>query len=314
MRRKKTILKLITFGAIIFFVGLFFRSISPKKTETQFSTIVKNMNNKEKPSYYFIGSSRVQKSINPAILREKFHNQNIYNLGISGSTFLSNSILTDFLIQNHTPKVIFVELSPIIQELSTGLIQFADEAELDIFKSIHELNKKENVLKKTRIGINTLNSYVFAKNPLKKDIKRILGVHHQKRNKKIVGFVPLDQNNFESTTPFITFNEINSLSIKNKDLSSYHNYINYLLELSSKHNTKLIFFLPITYKNNKEKNIVIPLYNSLPDSIKIKYSKKFIKNITNTKYLYDNNHLNNKGAEKYTYLLCSLIENYFTPK
>ncbi|WP_438422584.1 hypothetical protein [Aquimarina macrocephali] len=312
MKTKKSITKLFILGAIVLFIILLFKKNSLDIDDDCFASIANDIANNKETSYYFIGSSRVQNSINPEILEEHFGNKNVSNIGISGSTFLSNCILADFLLKEKTSKVLFIELSPIKQELPNGFIEFSKEANIDILETIDELTKNESFRKRLLFKLHILNYLYSKKISVKKDVKRILSQNDNKERE--IGFISLNKNNFNSISPFITYEEINSPSIKNKNLTTYQNYINYLLELSSKKNSKIIFFLPLTYKNEKEKNIVIPLYHSLSDSLKIKYSKRFLNSIVNSKYLSDENHLNSLGAEKYTNLLSPLIESYFFSK
>lgn len=313
MKAKKTIIKLITFGSLLFLITLFVKKIAPK-SNNYFATIANDILSVRDTSYYFLGSSRVQRMINPQILQEHFNNKNIYNTGISSSTFLSNCILADYLIRNQTPKVLFIELSPITPELPNGLIKFSNEVNLDIIKSINSLNKHQNIRQKILLNLNSLNSYFFFKTSLKEYIKNILDQNSKESKIRLMGYISLNENNFYSTSPFITYKEINRSSRKNKNISSYQQYINHLLKLGNQYNSKIIFFLPVTYKKEKEKDIVIPLYNSLPDSIKIEYSKDFFESITHSKYLLNSNHFNSLGSEQYTKLLCPLIERYFNTK
>ncbi|MDY8137649.1 hypothetical protein [Aquimarina sp. 2201CG5-10] len=313
MKIKKTIVKLIVYGTILLSTTFLFKNIAKEKTGN-FSNIANNLSNVDNTSYYFVGSSRVQKSINPEILRKNFNNKNIHNVGISGSTFLSNCILAEYLIKKQKSSTIFIELSPVIPKLATGLIKFSDEVNLDLLKSFNQFNKYENVRKKLFNTLNVLNHYSFSKLTVKENIKEVLGQPNLNDEKRLMGFVSVNENNFNSTTPFITYKEINSSFKQNEELNTHKNYINHLLKLGKQYNSKVVFFLPVTYRNQKEKNIVIPLFQELPDSLKIKYSEKFIKTITDSKYLSDNNHLNNIGAKKYSQLLGPLLGTYFENK
>ncbi|WP_109852046.1 hypothetical protein [Aquimarina sp. AU58] len=312
MKTKKTIIKLIALGTIVLSTILLLKKDTFYSDTNYFASIANEISNIKGISYHFIGSSRVQQSINPKILKEHFGNRNINNLGINGSTFLSNCILADFLMKEKTSKVLFIELSPLKQELPSGFIKFSKEANINILKTIDKLAKNESFRKRLLLKLNILNYLFFKKISVKEDVRRMLSQNDDdKGNIKEMGFISLNESNFNSTSPFISYEEINSPSTKNKNLTSYQNYINYLLELSSENNSKIIFFLPITYRNEKEKNIVIPLYHSLPDSLKIKYSKSFLDSMVNSKYLSDENHLNSLGAKKYTNLLSHLIESSF---
>lgn len=309
MKIKKTLIKLIAFGIIIFFLILILKKVSPIEYS---SDITDEISRIKDSSFLFIGSSRVQKSINPKILREHFQNKNIYNLGVSGSTFLSNCIFADFLMKKSAPKILFIELSPIIPDLPSEFIDFSSKENIHLLCSIEKLTKKESFRKRLILKLDIINHYFFKKILLKENLKKILRFNVNNKE-KLAGFVSSAENNYNSITPFLRYKELNSYKTNN-DLSSYHNYINHLFKSGNQHNTKIVFFLPITYNKKAEKDIVIPIYNSLPDSSKIKYSKEFISSIINPAFLSDSNHLNGLGAEKYTTMLLPYLENYFTGK
>ncbi len=68
---------------------------------------------------YFIGSSRVRRSVDPDILEDCLKYKKVVNLGLRGSTFLSNSLIVEEIVKQNSPNAIVIELSPIRLNFST---------------------------------------------------------------------------------------------------------------------------------------------------------------------------------------------------
>ncbi len=58
--------------------------------------------------------------------------------------------------------------------------------------------------------------------------------------------------------------------------------------------------MPLAFSSIEEKTELLPLYNSIPLKNKLNYSKEFLKEICQTKNLYDNIHFNTNGSLVYT--------------
>ncbi len=308
MKIIKSFIKGIFIAGFIISIVLIFNRKESNQTSLFTKEIIKGIS--EAPldtSYYFLGSSRVQRSIDPILMSKKSKKENVYNLGISGSTFLNNCILADYLIRSNKKKKIFIELSPIIPSLKPGLLNFADASSLNPFRSILRLQRKESYLDQAMFQLKLYNDYLFSKINIKEGLKK----HIPGLSKKIshqIGYSEDTKKGAKSITSFITYKEINIQHKSKINLNKYHNYIEHLDSLAARHQTKIVFFLPITYKSPKEKDIVIPLFQSLRSNQKLAYSKHFISTITNSDYLLDINHFNKFGAETYTSLLSTLIE------
>ena len=186
MNLMKSILKGILIAGFVVFVVLIF---SPKESNHSIiytKNIVKSISEASlDTSFYFIGSSRVQRSINPILLSEKLKKKKVFNIGISGSTFLNNCILADYIIRSSKKKKIFMELSPIIPSLRPGLLNFASASSLDPFKSTFRLQKKENYLDRAMFQLNTYNDYLFSKIIIREGIKDYLPGYSKKIRHKL---------------------------------------------------------------------------------------------------------------------------------
>ncbi len=312
MQIKQSLLKCGGFLIIISSLIFITKKNNPTSDNLDILNAIQTIKSTNTPSFYFIGSSRVQRSINPQIITTHFKNTSVQNLGISGATFLCNAIIADYIIRNQSPKVVFIELSPILSSFPKPFIEFIDAVNIDISSVISTFPKKESFRKQVEFRMELLNQYLFNTILVKEDIKKIIAYDSlRKNNATTIGFTTSKENKFHNTSSFITFSEI--ITPLDKKLNDYQNYINHLVTLGAKKRTKVIFFLPVTYRKEKEKETVISMYQKLPDSLKIMYSKEFINDITNAKYLLDKNHFNTKGATAYTNLLCPIIEQYLLP-
>jgi hypothetical protein len=127
----------------------------------------------------------------------------------------------------------------------------------------------------------------------------------------LIGFNSVDKNTSYSTASFLKISDINVVTSQFINLSEYKKIIDYLNTSAKKLNTQIIFFLPLTYQRQAEKEIVIPLYNSLPPDMKLEYTEDFIQSLTNGQYLLDKIHFNSAGAEVYSQLMIPLLKRYF---
>ncbi|WP_152537390.1 hypothetical protein [Aquimarina pacifica] len=313
MKSRKSIIKLSIFGLILLITTISIRQIISVSTTnnnlSSFDEIINVLSNPtQDTTYYFIGSSRVQRSINPEIIKKYFKGIDFQNLGISGSTFLGNCILSEHLLKKESPKVLFIELSPIKPKLSQHFIHFSTKANLNIFESINTFNST-NSQEQLLFNLNILNDYLFSRVSLKHDGRDLMQLNKSKK-KSTIGFISTDENSHNSILPFLKYEDLETTKYKNENIDIYLKYMSYLEALSKQTNSRVIFFLPVTYKKEKEKNLLIPIYNKLPNHLKLKYSEDFFQEITNSSYLLDKNHFNSKGAEKYTSLLCPIIKSH----
>ncbi len=309
MYLKKTSFKLFlivsVFSVLIFFIK------KSNKPQPYFIKANKSILEKHSStSYYFIGSSRVQKSVDPNNIKSTLGTQNIFNIGISGATFLENTILADYIIKTPNRKVLFIELSPILSSFSKTSIQFYDTNNMTPFKTLNLLTNSLSLSKRLNFNFNIYNSYLFSKIAIREDIKNLINPQLDIDNRILMGYSPVIKNDTKSLSSFLTYQEMMVTDYSSVNFKNHYGYIDHLINLSKKHNTKIVFFLPLTYRSQKEKNIVIPLFRSLPKNMKLEYSKKFLDSMRNPKYLSDINHFNEAGAQQYSSLLFPLLKDF----
>ena len=305
---KKTFLKLLIFiGAISLFI-LIFNYVLMDNYYKSYIDNINNINVKIKNSkYYFVGSSRVQSSINPENVEKIFTKGKIANLGMSSSLFISNCILTSSII-NSNKGVYFIELSPDFIEFSKGLILFTEERSITLLKELDDLFQNENRYNAILYKLKLLKKYYSNQFSIQGKLKHLF----IESKDTIVGYkVHKKISKINTVSSFLTYDEIYNNKTELRSIS-YNNYINYLMKLGKKHDSKIIFFLPVTSKTPEEKKIIISVFNSLHDSLKISFSKEFLKKISKSDYLYDRNHLNSEGARVYSKWLGEYLVSMFS--
>ncbi|MBT1705391.1 hypothetical protein [Chryseosolibacter indicus] len=265
-------------------------------------------------SFFFIGSSRVQKGIDPLIITNGYDNVKVFNWGITSGTFLNNCIVADFAIKQPGQKVVFIELAPLVDVLPDGLFNFATHTRLDLFGSVLTLTANQSFSEQSMLMLKIINDYFYKCITVRNEVKHIIGhtagVKVNDDYEKWIGFSPSNRNGHYTTRSFLTSQEINNCRLNSINLVKYQVMISYLEGLAKSNNSRVVFFLPITSMKQAEKNIVIPLYHTLPDSMKLEYSSQFLQQMADAEYLLDINHLNRKGATTYSTLLIPLLEKY----
>lgn len=304
---KKTVLKAIVFLGLLLMITYSLKLLAPAKNSLA-ALIFKEMNNTESnTSFYFIGSSRVKKSLDPNILRNHFETSDVHNLGISGSTLLSNALIAEYIIRQDGYKVLFFELSRLRNILPQGTLNFSAMADIHPLKSTLFLIDDYDFEEKVSIGLDVWSRSIINSVSLKAEVRRIFGLTEE----IWLGFNPKDIKGYTKGSFFLSSEEMFNGIGDSVELTKYNQIISRLVNLASQHNSKIVFFLPITYKNVSEKEIVIPLFHSLSDSERLIYSRDFLQTMSDTKLLMDMNHFNEKGAQLYTNGLIPLIEPYF---
>jgi hypothetical protein len=260
-------------------------------------------------SIIFIGSSRVQKSTDPDIINGHYDHYQIVNLGVMGGNFLSNCVLADFVIQQRGHKIIFIELAPLIDEVPNGLEDISAQTGLSIFHSALHLTQSRSLPEQSALLLNMINQKLYNSITLRDEVREVLGYGPAHNHDHRVGFHPEDKNDFHQTKPFLQWKEIRNHDFSTIDLTSYEAMIHQLEGLAKANDTQIVYFIPITYRTQIEKSIVLPLYRALPDSMKLEFSENFLQEMTRAEYLMDENHLNREGATEYSRMIIPLMRS-----
>lgn len=248
---------------------------------------------------YFIGTSRVRKSINTNQLKKSFRLNEIYNLGLASSSFLYNYLLAKKLIEISPPQsTIFIELCTSQPTPPSFYKYFYTDTDCINLLKLHftlsdNFEKLDNILfyfLSIKETIRVLFDLNLAPKP---------GIGYDSDSKVFIG----------SNKTMITFQEIlkanhelNSIQLK------YLHIIEGLISDGKRKNINIVFFVPTTFKNVKEKKVVLPIFNKIPSENRWFYTSLFLSKMRKMSYLSDENHLNKYGAKIYTEELIKIIK------
>ena len=260
-------------------------------------------------SFFFIGSSRVQKSIDPAIINAHYNRFRVFNLGVSGGSFLSNCVMADFIIRQPGHKILFIELAPLLEELPDGVFTFSRQHGLSPSQAVLALTEKQSFPERSMLIMNTINHQVFKAVSVWREAREAIG--YKTEPDVSLGYQPYDRNNSDGTASFLSWNEINGASAEPIGLERYQVMIGYLEGLAKRNNSRVVFFLPVTIPTKVERSIVIPLYHSISDTMKLGFPAPFLEHIAREEYLGDANHLNRQGANAFSGMLVPLLERFY---
>jgi hypothetical protein len=259
-------------------------------------------------AFIFIGSSRVRKSIDPQIIKSHFDKFNVVNLGIQGGNFLSSSVMADIVVQqNNGHKVLFIELALLRDELPDGVFNFSSLTGSSPASSVIELTEGQSFAAQSMLMSNIVNHQLFKTVTLRDEVRQIIG--YKLDNDPEIGFLPYENNDWHDTNSFLMWEEINTSCANAIDLTKYMAIVNYLERLAKSNDSQIVFFLPVTYTSQVERDIVTALYRRLPGTMKLEYTENFLNEITRAEYLGDQNHLNKQGADTYSRLLPPTMES-----
>ncbi|MFL0162084.1 hypothetical protein [Aquirufa salirivi] len=303
----KEILKWIAW--VLFFVAvqeLVERHTMPKdeKYEASLQASLSKINEKSS-TLFFLGSSRIMKSVNPKVLNDSLSGWETINFGMSGNSLAQNLFFAQFLSKMPGKKVLFIELTkfksemPISFTYTAKVLGFPDFP-FSYYQYIHVnqdfRTKFENTEKvfwdwitKQQMGVKGLISGEID------------------QSYKIIGYTPIYESNYPHHDSFITRQDLVTYSKGKVDIEIW-NRIEEIIKLQVKGNLKVVFLMPLNYKSKDELALQIPIYSTLPSSLKWEYDDLFLKEIKKANYLEDRNHLNYQGSLIYSQGLVNYIK------
>lgn len=282
-------------------------SYKPSRKKIPIYTFFKEASLRHDTAYYFIGSSRVQLGIDPELLKSKLKKKDIYNAGVTAGTFLTNCIVANRLMENKTPKVLFIELTPMQLKIPNYILKHKDELKLDVFGTATSLLQSHTILEQSRLLCQLANQYLTSKIFVVDEVRNLLKISVE-TNERQFGFAPRNENKFHNTSSFLKQDDFNTYKYSST-VKDYQKYISILLQKAAQSNTRIMFFLPLTINNEAEKAITLPVYQALPNYLKLPLKEDILTGIRQVNYLFDNNHLNYEGAEYYSAYLANQISS-----
>lgn len=259
---------------------------------------------------YVIGCSRVRELGNPSIFYEK--QPNIVNLGLNGSSFMTNFFVALYVLENKKPKNILFEITPYAGihsfPASYKNFQLFDVFKatslnyLDYMKIVDEFKKNnENSSRKDFFShSNHFYDYIKTFNFLRyiKNINKEVMLEGLRNN---IGNNSYLKDQFDSNISVEVFKSIGRFSFINNNsavrpIEAY--FIGYLNEIATKKKIDITYVVPLTLskRSNEYEYYPTQLYH-LGIKGMHKYDSLFLKSIYRKENFADNNHLNRKGME-----------------
>lgn len=297
----RTVLKIVLFAILLFFGITVVKRISQRGVEAEHFD--KTLSNLEKNSIALIGSSRIRRGINPSILEKHFKNYHAHNLGISGGTFLTNYILADYILTETKAQILFVELSPIKADFTPFSSRLFNQLDISLSRSLDEI-KIESWSANIRLYLEVYNSQFVNMLSLNEIVKSL---HGNNQNFETFGFLKNDDSDVVDSSSILKFNEL-SVNKPKYNLKQYEQMINALTTKANSYEKKIMFLIPLTFRKDEEKDIVIPLYLTIANEHRVVLDSALIDHISDKKYLLNVNHFNSDGAAIYTEEIVRLIK------
>ena len=158
------------------------------------------------------------------------------------------------------------------------------------------------------IKLDLINREVFSTFSLKMYVKEIFRYRQIEQLNDWFGYSPRNGSILNKVPLFLEKEDIQYEVRSNQiNLEVYRKGIDFLIQKGIEKNVEIVFFLPMTYDKQSEKDIVIPLINSLDSKNKLEFTDGFIKEMSDPVLLFDRNHYNQQGGKKYTELLIKEI-------
>jgi hypothetical protein len=260
-------------------------------------------NQKDQTTFYFIGTSRVQRAISPSTLKGDLPDYNFVNLGLSSSSFLYSCQTASNVIKN-TPgkKIIFIEL--------TGVSLTPPDSYYYLLTSqnVAEVFKQHMSFQLSLGDVRALTFFSFS---IHGDIKKTIYPRLKLNAGPAIGFLQ-EKRDGGSLASMLTKE---SFTVKTNTspeaLNMYLEVINNLRKEAEENGDEIQFILPLMIAEESEFNIDMSVFAELPEEMKWSYTDEFLISMRNGQYLSDQSHLNSKGADIYSHELSEFIRKRF---
>lgn len=256
-----------------------------------------------RPTFYFIGTSRVQRSISPSTLKADLPDYNFVNLGLSSNSFLYACKAASNLMKNTSgKKIIFIEL--------TGLALAPKNSYyyLLTFQDVAEVVQQHMSVRCTSEDVRELLFFSFS---IHEDLVKTIYPRLKPGGEPAFGFLE-DGRDSGSLASMLT---PESFAVKTRTspdvFNMYLEVIHNLRKEAEEKGDDIQFILPLMISEESEFAIDMSVFAELPEEMKWSYSDEFLITLYNRQYLSDHLHLNSKGAAIYSHELSAFIRERF---
>jgi hypothetical protein len=257
----------------------------------------------DRTTFYFIGTSRVQRSISPAALKTDLPEYNFVNLGLSSSSFLYACQTASNVMKNNSgKKIIFIEL--------TGLSLAPPDSYYYLLtvQDVAEVFKQHLSASTTSEDMRRLLFFSFS---IHGDIKKTIYPRFKLNAGPAIGFLEDDRDSGSLESMLTTESFAVKTRISPDVLNMYLAVINNLRKEADENGDDIQCILPLMIPEESEFAIDMSVFAELPEDMKWAYADEFLMAMRNPQYLSDPSHLNSKGAVVYSHELSGYIRKRF---
>jgi hypothetical protein len=259
----------------------------------------------DRPAFYFVGTSRVQQGISPAVLKNDLPDDNFVNLGLSNSSFLySCKAASNLLKQRSGKKVIFIELTELSLAPSDSYYFLLTP------EDVGEVIRQHLSIQCTPEDLSGLLFYVFS---IHSDLKKVVYSGLNLDSQREIGFVE-DLHDYAGTLDMMLTPQsfTTKTSVSPSLLNAYGEIIDQLRKEAAEDGSEIQFMLPLTINKRSEFHVDMAVFAQLPEDLKWSYSGEFLSAMKDRQYLSDAVHLSAEGAVRNSQELSKFIKTRFS--
>ncbi|CAM4196792.1 hypothetical protein EWU23_04935 [Cytophagaceae bacterium 50C-KIRBA] len=259
-------------------------------------------------SMFFLGSSRIQRSVNPQVLAQALPNWRMYNLGLIGNSLAQNLFIAEYLKTLPGNKVVFIELTSFIPNFPDSFKQAGEQLKIPHFPSAYfsfvgkEEHQNKDITYLENMEVQFWERLIQCQNLLKSVIYQ-----NDFNGYEEIGFSSTNRHDVFSTNSFLTTEDLHYLAHGPVD-KIMHDRVNQALKKQVPQAFKIVFLLPVTSPEKLDFKRKIPTFNKIAGDSKWVYDEQFLREMANSANLENRNHMNSRGAYIYSQGLIKYIK------
>jgi hypothetical protein len=298
------LLKALCFSAPLLLISMALKLTLPYACKPVPCYEIPAVGESDRPTFYFVGTSRVRQSISPAVLKNNLPGNNFINLGLSSNSFLySCKAASNLLKQRSGRKVIFIEL--------TGLSLAPSDSYYFLLTpgDVWTVIRQHLSIQCTPEDVSGLLFYAFS---IHSDLKKVIYARLDLYSQPEVGFME-DRRDYSGSLNTVLTPEsfTTKTSVSPSLLNAYSAIIDQLRKEASEAGSEILFMLPLTVNTTSEFHIDMAVFTRLPEDMKWSYSAEFLQAMNDRRCLSDEVHLGAEGAIRYSQELSEFIKARF---
>lgn len=298
----------ITLILLFIFADVLHKRFSNQSTISEIKQSISTLDASSK-SIFFLGSSRIQRSVNTKLIQDSLSIWKVYNWGLIGNTLAQNLYLANYIYSLPGNKVVFIELSSYLSNYPESFKTALENLDIPDFPNSYFRFMGDKLPQPTKsLGFLKGKEDIFW-NKMIQNQNTLKGIFFQDdyNGYNNIGFSPTSRNDVISKESFL--NQDDLLVFARSPLDKLVNEkVNQTLKFQSRNSFKIVFLLPVTSNDKVDFKLKIPIFNNIPKDSKWEYDNQFLHDIANPTHLENRNHMNSRGAYVYSQGLVKYIK------